>query len=136
MNVDPGRPEGDWTVTTIDLDALEQRLAEATPRPWAVDADTLSVWCANPDDGSGGTIFDVGDPYPRGANAPIENCELAAAAVNALPDLIAELRASRRVAEAADTARHLRRNFSHESAEQERAWRELDAAMTELEALK
>jgi len=47
--------------------------------------------------------------------------------------LIAELRASRKVVEAADVARHLRRSFSEESAEQERAWRYLDDAFAALE---
>jgi hypothetical protein len=49
--------------------------------------------------------------------------------------LIAELRAARKVVEAADKVRYVRGNFSAMTAEQRELWREIDTALAEYEAL-
>lgn len=55
----------------------------ATAGPWAVD-DNLSVYHED----SGGTICDVGDPYPRGLNKPSENMRFIAEARTGWPHAI------------------------------------------------
>lgn len=55
----------------------------ATPGPWAVGSE-LSVYQA----ALGGTICDVGDPYPRGDNRPCENMRFIAEARTGWPHAI------------------------------------------------
>lgn len=55
----------------------------ATAGPWAVDKG-LSVYHGE----SGGTICDVGDPYPRGKNRPSENMRFIAEARTGWPHAI------------------------------------------------
>lgn len=67
----------------IDLDALEAAMREATPGPW-----TFSE-C---DDLHAAGIHSAEEKYPFGTTSANEEARLIVAAVNALPNLIRELR--------------------------------------------
>lgn len=71
----------------IDLDALEALLAKATPGPWHTGAG--DHWSRDVRAGSDAPAF-------CGARNGVADAALIVAAVNALPALIAELRAARR----------------------------------------
>lgn len=68
------------------LEAIEARCAAATPGPWEVDG--LTVFETK----TGGMVYDVGDPSPRGSNHPKENMEFAAHARTDIPALLAGIR--------------------------------------------
>lgn len=81
------------------LDELEALLQLATPRPWASDCDRYEVvGCVNGPDGQ--EVFGDGWSHPGLDGAVAQKCDadLAAAAVNALPALIAAARAGQKVA--------------------------------------
>ena len=86
----------------IDLAALERLLAEATPGPWGVTrrggAPTISIVDAEGNPAPRTGMRPCGDAYPTIARLPADystddaNAALIAAAVNALPALIAAAR--------------------------------------------
>jgi hypothetical protein len=88
----------------LDLDELEAALAKATPGPWRVEVrggqcGGTDEWWSEHDVVCGGQAgFTVGDDESAEADAA-----LIVAAVNALPDLIAELRKHRAAVQAVET---------------------------------
>jgi hypothetical protein len=91
-------------VTAVDVDALDAARAAATPGPWSIDA---KGWI---DAGDYATVIGPADvdcmSYCYGGTSRIEGDNLPAdaalivAAVNALPELLAEVRRGRALREA------------------------------------
>ena len=79
----------DMRISDEVLNDIQGRVDAATPGPW--DWDHTGVWTMH-DDGMGGSICDVGDPYPRGINNPMENMEFIAHARLDVSTLIIALR--------------------------------------------
>lgn len=85
-----------WT-TPEKLMELKQLHSQTTPAPWYADPPQergpMGWGIFNED---GGSIFEVGDPYPRGNNKPSENTDFTVAAHEAVPPLIDEIMRLRR----------------------------------------
>lgn len=89
-------------LTDAELDEIEQLLLAATPLPWRCErGEVVHAYMFN-----GSETWDlICSAFAVGASDP-ENGPLVAAAVNALPRLIAEIRAARRTT--ADLTEHVR----------------------------
>jgi hypothetical protein len=87
-------------MTAHSLAHLRELLAKATPGPWRSewndDTDMVYIWAAGHSHETGGTVADLYNDSFDQANAA-----LIAAAVNALPGLLARLELAERVVAAA-----------------------------------
>jgi hypothetical protein len=93
-------------MTPVDLDHLAELERAATPGEWHASTSGYSVR-----DESGDVLADLRAKSIGGIEAMVANGELIAAARNALPALLAELRASRAVVAAArEAADHRKRS--------------------------
>jgi hypothetical protein len=76
--------KGETTMTTKQIDDIKRLLAEATPGPWALHNET----CVS----SGDTMTaQTCDDEPENTPQAEQNAALIVAAVNALPDILADL---------------------------------------------
>ena len=88
-------------MTAPDLDALDALLASADALPWEVQKDgwTIRVEQKDTEQARGWRVAMTHDSGPNRVEREVANAELIVAAVNALPGLIARLRAAEADAE-------------------------------------
>ena len=108
-------------MTAPDLDALDALLASADALPWEVQKDgwTIRVEQKDTEQARGWRVAMTHNSGPNRVEREVANAELIVAAVNALPALIARLRAAEADAE---RYRWLRGKMTHESCGPNVGW--------------